>query len=140
MKISSMKRILAITLAALFFNGCFSVETAIIKSTGKEHVLVSNYGWYLFDVIPILCGNASCDAFLPMMLFRNDVTMDKIQKRFFIYADEHGKDASDLVYSNREQVLFEFPGSNISIPLPYLLTYREMQLSGVLSAKNGARK
>ena len=127
----------AIAAAALLFAGCFSIETANVKSTGQEHILVSNYGWYLFDVVPILCGNASYDAFLPMMLFRNDVTMDKIQKRFFTYADEHGKAASDLVYSNREQVLFEFPGSNISIPLPYLLTYREMQLSGVLSAKNG---
>jgi hypothetical protein len=29
-------------------------------------------------------------------------------------------------------VLFEIPGTDFPIPLPYILTYREIQLSGVL--------
>ncbi len=137
MKIGIISKTLVLIFAILLFAGCFSIESSVVRSTKQEHVLVSNYGWYLFHFIPLACGNASEDPLLPLVMFRNDVTMDKIQKQFFNYAKSQNKEAMDLVYSNRETVLFEFPGSSVSFPVPYILTYREIQLSGVLMANKG---
>ena len=126
-------KFIAIIAIPVFLAGCFSIENGRLKSSGEEQVLVSNYGWYLFHFIPIACGNASEGAVTPWVLFRNDVTMDKVQKRFFSYADTRENiKAEDLSYRTYESVLFEIPGSNIPIPLPYILSYKEIQLSGVL--------
>lgn len=121
--------------------GCFTVESGRIESTGEDNVLVSNYGWYLFHCIPLACGNANDDSILPWVMFRNDVTMDKIQERFFKHADtKKGMTAKNLSYMTHESVLLEIPGSNIPIPLPYILTYKEIQLSGVLTPEKEASK
>ena len=39
---------------------------------------------------------------------------------------------TDLNVFNDEQVLISIPGTSFSLPLPYILTFREMQLSCVL--------
>lgn len=130
-----MKLLLAIV-SAVVMTGCFSIEKGVISSTGEEHVLVSNYGWYLFHFIPIACGNAEEDALTPWVLFRNDVTMDKIQGRFIDYSNsKKNVTPENLSYTTHESVLFELPGSNIPIPLPYILSYKEIQLSGVLATE-----
>ena len=142
----------------LCLSGCFSIDHGRLIRTDEEHVLVSNYGWYLFNLIPLACGNANEHASAPFVLFRNDVTMDKVQRRFMMFADGYGRSAADgradaaqaveygetverisdrvkvrdLAYTTRESVLFEIPSVNIPFPLPYILTYREIQLSGVL--------
>jgi hypothetical protein len=118
--------------AATCLSGCFTLDSADLHSTGEEHVCVGNRGWYLFHVIPLACGNASEDPLMPWAIFRNDVTMDKIQKRFVDYANFYGKKTSDMTYYTQESVLFEIPGTDFPIPIPYLLTYREIQLSGVI--------
>ena len=46
----------------------------------------------------------------------------------------------DLAYTTRESVMLEIPGINTTLPIPYLLTYREVQLSGVLLPKDFAEK
>ena len=126
-------KFIAIIAIPVVLAGCFSIEKGRLKSSGEEQVLVSNYGWYLFHIIPVACGNASEGAVTPWVLFRNDVTMDKVQKRFFSYADTRENiNAEGLSYRTHESVLFEIPGSNIPIPLPYVLSYKEIQLSGVL--------
>ena len=113
--------------------GCFSIDSGTLVRTGDEHVLVSNYGWYLFHFIPIANGNANKNRWLPWVMFRDDVTMDKVQSRFMDYAHERGKhDIHDLAYTTRESVMLEFPGLNLPLPVPYLITYREIQLSGVV--------
>ena len=116
------------------------MERAPIEQIGGEQLLASNYGWYLFDLVPLACGNAKADRWTPWVLFRDDVTMDKVQRRFTAYADEHGCDVEDMTYRNRESVMFEIPGLNFPLPVPYFLTYHEIQLSGVLVPKAGARK
>ena len=118
--------------AAALLAGCFTLDSADVRSTGEEHVCVGNRGWYLFNALPIACGNAAEDPIMPWMFFRNDVTMDKIQKRFMDYANFYGKKTYDMTYYTQESVLFEIPGTDFPIPLPYLLTYKEIQLSGVL--------
>ena len=121
-----------LTGAALCLAGCFTLDSADLRSTGVEHVCVGNRGWYLFHVIPLACGNASEDPLMPWAIFRNDVTMNKIQKRFVDYANFYGKKMSDMTYYTQESVMFEIPGTDFPIPIPYLLTYKEIQLSGVL--------
>lgn len=115
--------------------GCFSIKTSTIDHAQHEHILVSNYGWYLFNLIPLACGNASEDAWTPWVHFRNDVTMAKIQRRFMDYARSHGgiDKADNLTYTTRDSVMFELPGLELPLPIPYLLTYREIQLSGEIS-------
>jgi hypothetical protein len=113
-------------------SGCFTLDSADVRSTGEEHVCVGNRGWYLFNLIPLACGNAAEEPLMPWIFFRNDVTMDKIQKRFMDYANFYGKKTKNLAYFTQESVLFEIPGTDFPVPIPYLLTYKEIQLSGVL--------
>ena len=122
--------------------GCFTLEKGTLSpeigtaaSMGKnvkpqEHVLVSNYGWYLFNRLPLVCGNARKGAFFPWAFFCNDVDETMLQDRFTDYAAEHGCDVDDLVMFNSEQVLLDV--YSIPVPIPYICCYREMQLSGVL--------
>ena len=116
----------------LCLTGCFTVDSANVRKTGEEHLFVSNYGWYLFNAIPIACGNAAPDRLTPIVVFRDDVTMDKVQRRFMAYTKSVNRTATDLAYHNDESVMFEVPGLSFPLPIPYILTYREVQLSGVL--------
>lgn len=139
----SIPRLIALASAALAMTGCFSLQHAPIRKIGGEHVLVSNYGWYLFHFIPLACGNTSEDRWAPWVFFRNDVRMDTLQGRFMAYANERRLETEELTFRGKESVMFEIPGINLPLPVPYLLTYREIQLSGVLvpeNAKSGGVK
>lgn len=138
----SLKRTaLLVFLALPALSGCFSIERGPLRHSGEDHILVGNYGWYLFHCIPVACGNASKDPLVPFVSFRDDVTLDKIQSRFMDeagkYAAERGRelkdvDIHDLAYSTSESVMLTIPGFQVPLPIPYLLTYREVQLSGVI--------
>jgi hypothetical protein len=114
--------------------GCFTVDTARSDKhdSTREHVVVRNYGWRLFNCIPLVCGNATENSFMPWVFFRDDITMDKIQGRFANYAARRGKKAHDLKYTDYDTVLFNVPLLQYPLPIPYLLCYRELQLSGNL--------
>lgn len=111
--------------------GCFSLDTAKLPS-GDEHVVVRNYGWVLFNSIPLVCGNITQDAWFPWAFFRNDVTMDKVQMRFMDYVRKTGKSPEDLKYTDYDTVMFDIPLLQYPLPIPYFLCYREIQLSGNL--------
>lgn len=112
--------------------GCFTIDRAPLPEKSSDQIVVTNYGWYLFNAIPLACGNASPDRLTPWVFFRNDVTLDKIQRRFIGAADDSPDRLSDLAYKTHNEVMFEIPGLSIPLPIPYILTYREIQLSGVL--------
>ncbi len=119
--------------ATICLTGCFSIDMASIPKSEESHLYVSNECWYLFDCIPLACGNANENGWMPWVTFRNDLTHDKIQRRFMMTAQQLGKTKiSNLSYSTDEMILFEIPGIQIPIPIPYLLTYRNIQLSGVV--------
>jgi len=105
--------------------GCFSVETTPVK-TGGDHVVMNNYGWKFFDWIPLWCGNANEDPTMFFVLFRDDVTVEKVQKRFMKYAN--GREIDCPMYDIIEEKGIEVLG----IPIPYVYTYREITLSGTL--------
>ena len=126
-----MRDILTAALVTSCLTGCFSIEAARTPG-GERHVLVSNYGWYLFNWLPLACGNADPNGSTPWVLFRDDVTMDKVQQRFSDYRTACGVSIVNLNYHNQEDVLLNLPGTDIPLPLPYVITYREVQLSGVV--------
>lgn len=132
--IRNMPKIAQLTVlgVTLCLSGCFSIDRATLQTSGEEHILVSNYGWSLFGQIPLCCGNANADGLTPWVFFRDDVTMDKIQHRLSETANKSGKRLTNLVYRNNDNILFSVPLTEIDIPIPYLICYREIQLSGVM--------
>lgn len=122
----NVKNLLATLGVALCLSGCFSVDTATVKSTGAEHVVMNNYGWKLFDWIPLFSGNADPDATMGCAFFRDDVTMEKMQKRFMAHAE--GRRVECPVYDVNDTVIFSLLG----LPIPYVITYKELTLSGTM--------
>ena len=127
-----MKNSLKYTLAAglLGLVGCFSIETAPVASSGTA-VYARNYGMYLFNCVPLFCGNASEDPKCSFVMFRNDVMMDKIQARVIADAEKKGLRFEDASWHCTDQITLRVPVLAMEIPVPYILTYREKQLSGV---------
>ena len=133
----------------LFTAGCFSLETTPLgdeagrtielfgnDAQASEHVVVSNFGWYFFNRWPIVCGNAHVDKTLPWRFFRNDVDADVLQRRLVDYASERECDVKDLHVFNNEEVLMSIGVGGVSIPLPYVITYRELQYSCSLTRRH----
>ena len=129
--------------------GCFSLETTPLGDASNqsiqlhggaeqatEHVVVSNFGWYFFNRWPIVCGNAHVDKTLPWRFFRNDVDADVLQRRLIDYASERECDVKDLHVFNNEEVLMSIGVGGVSIPLPYVITYRELQYSCSLTRRH----
>ena len=133
----------------LFAAGCFSLESTPLgdaaghaielfgnDAQASEHVVVSNFGWYFFNRWPIVCGNAHVDKTLPWRFFRNDVDADVLQRRLIDYASERECDVKDLHVFNNEEVLMSIGVGGVSIPLPYVITYRELQYSCSLTRRH----
>jgi len=110
---------------AVCLAGCFSVETAIVKPSNAEHVVMNNYGWKFFDWIPLACGDASEGA-SGCTFFRDDVTCEKIQARFMSYAN--GREIDCPMYDVNDSMFIYIFG----VPIPYLITYKEITLSGTM--------
>ena len=107
----------ALTGAVLGLSGCMSTEVSTSETCGTRHIVVTDYGWKLFNCIP---------------LFRSDITMKRVQDELMSEAAKRGAVATDLVYHNDDAVMFNIPLVGFSIPVPYVVCYREIQLSGVL--------
>jgi len=142
----------ALVLSGLaFLTGCFSMdiaqtdslrESALSSNNGKplEHVVVSNYGWYLFNCIPLACGNAAPDAFFPWRLFSNHVTSNILHDRMMAHAASINADVRDLTFFRDEKVIFDLPGTDFPIPIPYVLCFREIQFSGTLTQRKSQKE
>ena len=133
----------AAAFCASLLAGCYSMDVATTASLEKsalspddgrpvEHVVVANYGWYLFNFIPIVCGNSTPGASFPWKFFSNHVKSDLLHDRMMAHAAAKHADVKDLVFTRDERVIFDIPGTEIPLPLPYILCYREIQFSGVL--------
>jgi len=121
-----LKCLIVCILATSCLAGCFSVETARVKPSNAEHVVMNNWGWKLFDWIPLVSGNATEGAFVETAFFRDDVTFEKLQTRFEKYAN--GREIDCLVFTPVDYQVFVIYG----IPIPYIFTYKEYTLSGTL--------
>ena len=105
-----------------------------VSANGKEkpieHVLVANYGWYLFNCAPLVCGNASPGGTFPWSFFSDQVNPEIVHNRLMEYAASRDANVEELVASYDEKVFLQVP--EVQVPIPYLLCYREVQASGVL--------
>ena len=125
--------------------GCFSLETAPLANVDGEefhlhagagepvsHIVVANNGWFLFNLWPLASGNAAEGGYMPFRFFCNDVKEDILQGRLTKYARTTNCDVADLALLSSEQVLLSIPGTSLPLPIPYIFTYRRMQVTGVL--------
>lgn len=119
-------QILAVAGVTLCLSGCFTLDTATMKWSGEEHVMANNYGWTLFNWIPLFCGNAADDAECGFVMFRDDVTPEKVQHRVIKYAE--GRQLMCPAYHTKDTVFLNVLG----IPIPYVICYKEITLSGTL--------
>ena len=139
-----MKKILHLLASSclLFSAGCFSLETTPLgdasghsiqlygnKEQASEHVVVSNFGWYFFNYWPIVCGNAHVDRRFPWRFFRNDVDENVLQRRLMDYASARDCNVTDLHIFNNAEVLMSIGVGGVSLPVPYVISYRELQYS-----------
>ena len=145
-----MKKFIQLTAASctLFTAGCFSLESTPLggddghsiqlygsNERASEHVVVSNFGWYFFNRWPIVCGNAHVDRYLPWRFFRNDVDENVIQRRLMDYASARDCNVTDLQIFSNAEVLMSIGVGGVSLPLPYVISYRELQYSCSLTRK-----
>ena len=132
-----------VVLFAIVLGGCYSMDvgtnTALQNSELKEgvdkpieHVLISNYGWYLFNCIPLVCGNVTRGESFPWKFFTDQVNPILLHDRMMEYANSKNANVKNIVFTRDERVFFEVPGTEIPCPLPFLVCYHEIQLSGVL--------
>lgn len=145
----TFSRIIALCIPALLA-GCYSMDVSSAKSLDKvtiapgddkplEHVVVSNYGWFLFNAFPLVCGNATPGESFPWKFFSNQVSSELLHDRLTAHAAAINADIRDLVFIRDEKVfILNLPG--IEIPIPYLCTYKEMQFSAVLAEKKAPVK
>lgn len=136
-----------LAMCAALLAGCYSMdisttdalkESALSADEGQpvEHVVVANYGWFLFDCIPVVCGNATPGATFPWKFFSNQVTPDLLHDQLMAHAASIHTDARDLTFFRDENIIFTVPGIDFPLPLPYVLTYREIQFSAVLTKRS----
>ena len=132
-----------VVLLAVMLGGCYSMDVgtnaALQNSELKEgvdkpieHVLISNYGWYLFNCIPLVCGNATPGESFPWKFFTDQVNPILLHDRLMTYANSKDANVKNIVFSRDERVFFDVPGTEIPCPLPFLVCYQEIQLSAVL--------
>ena len=112
-----LKRALLFLSVATCFGGCLSTEVSKSEVCGTEHIFVQDYGWKLFNCIP---------------LFRPDITLKRVRTELEDEAKRRGKTAENLTWHNYDTIIFTLPILYVPIPIPYLICYQEVQLSGVL--------
>lgn len=141
MKMFSLHVIIA--LSAIVLGGCYSMDVGsnsalrnseLVEGVDKpvEHVLISNYGWYLFNCIPLVCGNSAPDGKFPWKFFDDQVNPILLHDRMMSYANSKGANVKSLMFTRDERVFFDVPGTEIPCPIPFFVCYQEMQLSAVL--------
>lgn len=95
-----------------------------------EHVLIRNSGWFLFERIPLVCGNTSDDSFLPWTFFRNDTDLASVEQKLATRARKLDARVVQENVINNGSTLMSIP--TVDIALPYLLCRRETQISAIL--------
>lgn len=73
-----MKACLFALLIALLASGCCSIHTS--SEGGRTMCLVENYGWRLFDLVPLVAGDPDSLHESGCKLFSDTVTLENNQK------------------------------------------------------------
>ena len=104
-----MKKLLTFTLlAAVFASGCCS--TKICNEGGRTMCIVSNYGWRLWDLIPVAAGYLDKKDRPGTIWFMDTITLETNQRLLDIAIREQGAIGTKSLdsYMTDEQTLFTF--------------------------------
>ena len=135
-------RMVMFALVATLFTGCYSVHVAsspdfsncrIASEKDKiptAHILVENDGWFLFDKIPLICGNANTASWFPWTFFKDEVSMEYVQKVIKRRAEQRGERIIQMNSINNNITLMQFPGTQ-GASIPYIICHHETQISAV---------
>jgi len=126
--------------------GCYtsvSVAPEHIKGLGVvgadgefvEHYHIWNGGWYLFDTIPLVCGDTDYNSLLGIAFFSDQVRTDVMTRIFNDRVRATNTKPANVATIVNDGVTFEVPGVSFPLILPYIICYREVQISGVLTRK-----
>ena len=103
-----MKPRLSVLLAALLTGGCCSIHTS--DQGGRTMCVVENYGWRLFDLIPLVAGDPDSLHESGCKVFTDTVTLENNQKLLDRAVKRAG--ATGVRFQNSymtdEQTLFTF--------------------------------
>ena len=98
----------------------------------REHIVVSNFGYYIFNTFPLICGNANPRRILPFKLFSSHVSLPYMQAILSHEAKKRGHVKIASLTSHYDAApCFTISTDAMSI-LGMLFSYREVQLSAVL--------
>ena len=81
-------------------------------------------------------GNCAVDRSLPWRFFRNDVDENVLQRRLMDYASARDCNVTDLHIFNNAEVLMSIGVGGVSLPFPYVISYRELQYSCSLTRRS----
>ena len=103
-----------------------------------EHYHIRNSGWYLFDKIPLVCGDTNPNSLCGIAFFSDQVRTDTMTRIFNDRVRATDTKPAHVATIVDDGVTVEIPGVSFPLILPYIICYREVQISGVLVRKKEA--
>lgn len=140
-RLSGLAVAAAVSSAAL--SGCYSFHVASSQSFSRcalateggcvpvELVLAQNDGWFLFDRIPVVCGNPDVDSWFPWRFFSDETDMARVQDPIVARARARGARIVQMAAVNDNATLMPVPGVE-GLSIPYILCHHETQISALL--------
>ena len=139
------KSYLAAALVAVLaaVSGCVSIDRCGAETLGGlsingtdakpvEHIVVSNFGYYLFNIFPLVSGNANPDRWFPILFFSDHVKLPKMQTLLAAEVQKRqGVEIAELTSNYDAAPCFSVSLDPKSL-LGLLFCYREIQVSAVL--------
>ena len=137
-------------LASVLLSGCCSIHIASspdfsncrLAAEGERiptaHMLVQNDGWFLFDRLPLVCGNVDTESWFPWTFFKDEVSMECVQRSIVRRAKIRGERIVQMNAINHNVTLMTFPGTQ-GLSVPYILCHRETQISAVFVKEAAAK-
>jgi hypothetical protein len=140
-------RLLTIIGAVGVFGGCYSLHTAstpelaacsLAGEDGEilEHVFIQNSGWFLFERLPLICGNVDETSLCPWTFFSNETDLAAVEGQLAKRVRKLNARVVQENVINAATTLMSIPGSNIAFSVPYLICRRETQISAVLMRRD----
>ena len=137
-----MQKLVVAVALALACSGCFTLgssTSALLAPDADEHVIVRNYGWFLFGSVPLVCGNADIDSFWGSTFFKDEVTLEIAHGVLSQYVADSGREICDIVVMADREALLSVPLFVVPISLPWVVQYKEVNVSATLVRKGGTR-
>ena len=137
-----MRRLVGSLALALVCSGCFTLDCAeppLLAPDADAHVVVRNYGWNLFGFIPLVCGNADVESIWGSTFFKDEVTLEIAHGVLSKYVADSGREICDIVVMADRKALWSVQLFVVHISLPWVVQYKEVNVSATLVRKGGTR-